>query len=625
MAILNIGILAHVDAGKTTLTERILYETGVIDAFGSVDDGTTQTDTMDLERARGITIKSAVASFQFGELTVNLLDTPGHGDFIAEVERSLHVLDGVVLVVSAVEGVQAQTRRLARAVRAANLPLLIFVNKIDRVGARGDRLVDDIGRKPKLRALPMNNPESLGDRDAHVRTQDRDEPAWRDRVIDLLAETNERVIEEIDRTGGDLGRQFLEAELRWGVAAGDVVPVYFGAALTGVGVRELLEGIEEWLPPAEDRSNAPAVGTVFKITRRPGGQKLVYVRLFAESLVVRQQVTIQRRDARGELDLVEERIAGIARFAGGTVIRADAVHAGDIAVLRGLQAARIGDLIGDGATAIGEIAPAFPLPALESVVHPVDPDRITHLRTVLEDLAEQDPLIGLRQRNDEGQISVRLYGEVQKEVMAETLANEYGIEATFEPSRVIYVERPVGAGEHVEFMDDDANPFLVTVGFRVELAESGSGVRVAVLERGEAPPAYHRAIDESVHETLTQGLYGWEVTDCIVSVTHARSILYSSPFSTAGDFRKLSPVALMQALANAGAEVCEPVELLELDVPADTIGAVCGALARARGTVRDTFPDGEFHRIMCEIPTAELALVEQQTCILPLRTCTEAK
>src|SRR5450755_1258208 len=147
MAIINIGILAHVDAGKTSLTERILFETGVIKSVGSVDQGTTQTDTLDLERARGITIKSAVVAFQLNQLKVNLIDTPGHGDFVAEVERSLRVLDGVVLVVASVEGVQPQTRRLARALRSAGLPMLIFVNKVDRVGARGEALLEDIRRK----------------------------------------------------------------------------------------------------------------------------------------------------------------------------------------------------------------------------------------------------------------------------------------------------------------------------------------------------------------------------------------------------------------------------------------------------------------------------------------------
>src|SRR5947209_4926905 len=208
MAIVNIGILAHVDAGKTTLTERILFETGVIKAVGSVDEGTTQTDTLELERARGITIKSAVVSFQLNQLKVNLIDTPGHGDFVAEVERSLRVLDGVVLVVSSVEGVQPQTRRLARAIRAANLPLLIFVNKVDRLGARGEALLGDIRSKLKLRVVAMNTAIGIGGRASGVVERDREDPAWRDPVIDLLAETNERVIAEFDRTGGDLSASF---------------------------------------------------------------------------------------------------------------------------------------------------------------------------------------------------------------------------------------------------------------------------------------------------------------------------------------------------------------------------------------------------------------------------------
>src|SRR5215213_2781370 len=168
MAVVTIGILAHVDAGKTSLTERILFETGVIASVGSVDKGTTQTDTMELERARGITIKSAVVSFHLHEVKVNLIDTPGHADFVAEVERSLAVLDGVVLVVSAVEGVQAQTRRLARAVRAAGLPLLVFVNKIDRLGARAEPLLDDLRRKLNLRVVAMDAARGIGARTAEV-------------------------------------------------------------------------------------------------------------------------------------------------------------------------------------------------------------------------------------------------------------------------------------------------------------------------------------------------------------------------------------------------------------------------------------------------------------------------
>ena len=607
MAIVNIGILAHVDAGKTTLTERILFETGVIRSVGSVDKGTTQTDILELERARGITIQSAVVSFQLNALKVNLIDTPGHTDFVAEVERSLRVLDGVVLVVSSVEGVQPQTRRLARAIRSAGLPMLIFINKVDRLGARGAALIEDIRRKLNLRVVAINAAIGIGDRAATVVPRDRESPVWRDPVIDLLAETNERVIEEFDRTGGNLSASFLAAELRAQIVAGDVVPVFFGSAITGVGVPELLAGIAEWLPVAEETTDGPAAGTVFKIARRASGEKLVYVRLFAGSLAVRQRVTLQRQDAFGVMEQIEERITGIDRFASGTAAPAEAASAGEIAAVHGLRAARIGDRIGANDIGAGEIARVFPAPALESVVRPVEPSQITRLRAALEQLAEQDPLISLRQRNEEGELSIRLYGEVQKEVVMETLSRDYGVVVTFGPSQTICIERPVGTGEHAEIIFESGNPFYATVGFRVEPAARRSGIRY-VRELGALPLAFYRAIEETVYETFTQGLSGWEVTDCVITLT----LVGMCPISTAGDFRKLTPLVLMQALHIAGTEVCEPIEEFDLEIPEDTFGAVSGALVNARATMRNAFREGGSYRIICAIPTAELRAVEQQ-------------
>jgi ribosomal protection tetracycline resistance protein len=607
MAIVNIGIVAHVDAGKTSLTERVLFETGVIKAVGSVDKGTTQTDTLELERARGITIKSAVVSFLLNDLKVNLIDTPGHADFVAEVERSLRVLDGVVLVVSAVEGVQPQTRRLARAIRAAGLPLLLFVNKIDRLGARGEPLLADLRRKLNLRVVAMTAPSGLGDRSATVACCDRGDPAWQAPLIDLLAETSERVIEEFERNGSELSPCFLQTELRAQVAAGTVVPVYFGSAITGAGVTELLSGVEEWLPRAGEATDAPLSGSVFKIARRPSGEKLVYARLFAGSLAVRQRVAIRRGNAFGETEEIEERITALDRFASGSTKPAEAAGAGEIVCLHGLRAARIGDSLGIEEGCGREPAAAFPAPALESVVRPVEPGQITRLREALEHLAEQDPLISLRQRNDQGELSVRLYGEVQKEVITETLVREYGVGATFGASRTICVERPNGTGENAEIIFEGENPFYATIGFRVEPAEPGSGVRY-VFGLGLLPLAFYRAIEETVYETLAQGLCGWEVTDCLVTLTHAG---FSSILSTGGDFRKLTPLVLMGALKESGTEVCEPIEELELEIPEETFGAVCGALINARATIRNAYPDGDSHRIVCEIPTAELRAVEQ--------------
>lgn len=606
MATITIGILAHVDAGKTSLTENILFTTGVIGTVGSVDKGTTQTDTMEMERARGITIKSAVVSFRVDDLTVNLIDTPGHADFVAEVERSLRVLDAVVLVISAVEGVQPQTRRLTRAIRAANLPFIIFVNKIDRVGARGETLLDDIRRKLQIRIAPMCAAIGQGERSATVHLRDRDAPSWRDEMTDLLAETNERVIEEYERTGGNVGRNFLEAELRAQVAAGDVVPVYTGSAILGVGVSELLHGVREWLPPVSGESEAAGSGRVFKITRRGSGEKVAYARIDSGRLSVRTRITLLRRHGPGDLVEIEERITGIDRFTGGTATPVDSAGAGEIVCLRGLKGARIGDRFGPANERLEEADLAFAAPALESIVSPDDPAHISRLRAALEQLAEQDPLISLRQRTDEGEPSVRLYGEVQKEVIADTLAREYGVPVHFGPTRTICIERVIGTGEAAELISDDGNPFYATLAFRIDPGPIGSGVRYH-RELGSLPLAFYRATEETVYETLAQGLFGWEVTDCAVTLVRTG---FASPVSTAADFRKLAPLVLMQALAQAQTVVCEPIERMELEIPSDTYGAVGGALLNARAVLRTSLATDSTTQLICDIPTAELRGLE---------------
>ncbi len=608
MGIVNIGILAHVDAGKTTLTERILFETGFIKALGSVDKGTTQTDTLALERSRGITIQAAVASFQLHTHTINLIDTPGHADFIAEVERSLRILDGVVLVISAVEGVQPQTRRLVHAIRAARLPLLIFINKIDRIGARDQGVLNDIRQKLDLRIVPCTAPTGLGERSATVTAADRTASAWQEPVIDLLAETNEQVIAEFERTDGQLSQEFITAALCRAVVDGEVVPVYFGSAITGVGVPALLAGIEEWLATDSVPAGEPVSGLIFKITRKGSGEKVAYIRLFTGHLAVRQRVILHRQNRFGETEAFEERITGIDRFTAGTANQAEQASAGEIVIAHGLRTAQIGDYFGEATAWALRQGRAFPAPALESVVQPNDPAQIAQLRTALEQMAEQDPLIALRQRNDAGEVSVRLYGEVQKEVLLDTLAQEYGIGVTFGPSQTICIERLVGTGEAASYIGHPDNPFYATIAFQIAPARPDSGLHYS-RELGSLPPAFYRAIEETIHETLKQGLLGWEVPDCAVTLTTTG---YSSPLSTAADFRNLVPLVLMEAMHRAGTLVCEPFDELLLDIPADTYGAVCSAVLNARGTLQDTQTDGETSRLVCLIPTAELRAIEQQ-------------
>lgn len=609
MAIIALGILAHVDAGKTSLTEQILYQTGVIRTVGSVDKGTTQTDSLELERARGITIKSAVATFQLGETTVHLIDTPGHADFIAEVERALHVLDGVVLVISAVEGVQPQTRRLARAIRAAGLPMLIFVNKVDRLGARAEALVPLIQQKLGVRALAMNRTEDIGTRQASVVPYPTHDQRWLDAAADLLAESSEAVIAEFERTDGQPTAGVIACALREQVASGHVVPVCFGSAITGAGVPALLEGIASWLPTftACEDAESEVDGIVFKVERRPSGEKVVFARLTAGTLTNRQRVSLVRRGLSANPEEFEERVTRLDRFVPGADPRDHVARAGEIVALHGLGQARIGDWLGHGEPGRQVTTAAFAPPALESAIRPLDPGQITAMRSALEQLAEQDPFISLRQRNDEGEVSLRLYGDVQKEVVSETLLREFGIAVAFGTTETVCIERPVATGSFVEIIFTDSNPFFGTVGIEMAPSEIGSGITYG-FEPGSLPWAFYRAIEESVHDTLTQGLHGWGVTDCKVSLTHAG---YSSVMSTGTDFRKLTPLVVMLALREAGTVVCEPIETLELEAPEECFGAVCGALLQARGTIQRAFTTNQTSHLVCAVPSAEMRALEQ--------------
>jgi ribosomal protection tetracycline resistance protein len=633
---LNLGILAHVDAGKTSLTERLLYAAGVIDEIGSVDDGSTRTDTLALERRRGITIKSAVVSFAVGDVTVNLIDTPGHPDFIAEVERVLSVLDGAVLVISAVEGVQAQTRVLMRTLRRLGIPVLIFVNKIDRRGARTDAVLESIRDRLAPAAVAMGSVDGLGTRDARSEPFTAADPEFASRLAELLAERDDAFLAEyvdaLDRPGGrdhSAGRDEgsavsyarVRAELAAQTARGRTHPVFFGSAITGAGVGTLTAALTELLPATAGDAQRPVAGTVFKIERGPTGEKSAYVRLFSGTVRVRDRLCIGRPGGtRGGDAEHEGKVTGISVFEDGTAVPAPSVSAGRIGLLRGLTEVRIGDTVGDP----GGVPPAghhFSPPTLETVVVPCRAGDKGSLHVALTQLAEQDPLINLRLDELRQEISVSLYGEVQKEVVQATLADEFGIDVTFRETTTICVERVLGTGSAVEFIKKDANPFLATVGLRVEPGPPGSGVDFRLeVELGSMPYAFIKAVEETVRETLRQGLNGWEVIDCVVTMTHsgywarqshAHAVFDKSMSSTSGDFRHLTPLVLMEALRQAGTRVHEPMHLFRLDIPADTFGPLLPVLGKLRAVPRAPKPLGSSYLLEGTVPAARVHELEQ--------------
>jgi ribosomal protection tetracycline resistance protein len=474
---LNLGILAHVDAGKTTLTERLLYAAGIIDEIGSVDDGSSQTDFLALERQRGITIRSAVVSFPIDDTTVNLIDTPGHPDFIAEVERVLNVLDGAVLVVSAVEGVQPQTRLLMRALRRLRVPTLIFVNKIDSLGARYEEVLRDISERLTPAAVAMGSVRGLGSSTVEFMPGRAGDPGFRAALASTLAEQDNALLTSYIEDEASVSYRTLLKRLEAQTRRALLYPVFFGSAKTGAGVDSVAAGIRKLLPPAERDMDGPLSGSVFKIDRGPTGEKIAYARMFSGTVRTRNRVRFG--------DGAEAKVTAIDIFEHGSRHQHDSLSAAEIGQLRGLRDIRIGDAIGSRhATAQHHFAP----PSLETVVTAIESSDRGRLRVALAQLAEQDPLINVRQDDNHQEMSVSLYGEVQKEVIQS--------------------------------------------------------------------------------ETLQQGIYGWQVTDCKVTVTHsdyyarhshAHQGFAKSMSSTGTDFRGLTPLVVMSALIQAGTVVYEPM------------------------------------------------------------------
>jgi ribosomal protection tetracycline resistance protein len=356
-----------------------------------------------------------------------------------------------------------------------------------------------------------------------------------------------------------------------------------------------MSGIARLLPAPRGDAGGPPRGTVFKVERGPAGEKIAYVRMVAGAVRVRDRVRYQPGD-----DGVAK-VTAIGVFAHGSAapprsVAGQAVTAGQIGKLWGLAGVRIGDTITaateDAGPGGGGSGHHFAPPTLETVVVP---NRVADggaLYAALTQLTEQDPLINLRQDPVRQEISVSLYGEVQKEVLQATLAEEYGVDVTFRESTTICVERPAGMGEAAEFIKVGDNPFLATVGLRIEPAPIGGGGRFRLgIELGALPLAFIKAVEETVAETLRQGLCGWEVTDYLVTMTRSgycprqsrmHGTFDKSMSSTAGDFRNVTRLVVMEALRHAGTRVHEPIHRFRLELPADTLSAVLPVLARLR-------------------------------------------
>ncbi len=584
----NIGIFAHVDAGKTTLTEQLLYKSGVITSPGTVDQGTTHTDTMELERERGISIMSAPISFQYKDTKVNLIDTPGHVDFVAEVERSMTVLEGAILVISAKEGVQSHTRLLFNALNRLKVPTIIFVNKIDRLGVEIEDLLIQVTRQLSSTTIPIQTVLAAGTRVASVSPlYQACETVMLDRLTTVGHPTTEKLLDHFLESG-QIDQNLLYHSLKTLTAENVGFPVIFGSAMMGVGIETCLEAIDQLLPCFDlKKSLLPLRGQAFKVQRSHVKTRETFVKLTAGHVGLREIIMCH-----GQLGIsCENKVTGLYRLIDGKRVPAERLFAGDIGVLTGLHSLKVGERFGDvtddktndETDFSKEDYPKTPLakPLFTVRIASQKPSERPKLLEALTLMADMDPYLCLQLSELDDTIMLDLFGVVQMEILSEILARNYGVKVVFETPKPLYQEAICTEASAVVQMYK-LYSFNAGVGFRVAPLPLGSGIQyVTEVTNGYLTQTFQNGVKEGAYAYLDQGLKGWPLTDMLITFTHSE---FNSVDSTPKDYRDLSPLVIFEAIKTAGTVLLWPINRFSVTVPLDHMGTVMSELVLMRAT-----------------------------------------
>jgi ribosomal protection tetracycline resistance protein len=596
----NVGIFAHVDAGKTTTTEQMLFRSGKIRSPGSVDEGTAQTDWLEVERTRGISVRSAVTRFEWDGVQMNLIDTPGHVDFLSEVERSLRVMDGAVLIVSAVEGVQSQTEVIWQALRDLGIPTLLFVNKMDRVGADAPNVLEQIRRLLAQGAVPIQTPvgsegeyagsEEILDAGAEASLSWQKE-AFRQLLIETVAESDDRVLGRyLDE--GALSKEDLFSALTSAAHQARLFPVLFGAAGRGMGVDQLMTAMVRFLPPPNGREDAPVSGIVFKLEKDETMGRVAYVRLYDGVIRNRDIVHNYSRD-------VEEKVTQIRKMDGQRSEDIGVLTAGDIAVVCGWNKARIGDILGDPDRVPGEKRIAEPL--LTVRVFPRKEAEYPAVVSAFQELADEDPHLDAQWLPAERELHLKVMGPIQVEVLEQFVLSRYGLPISFGAPSVIYKETPAASGEGFVAYTMP-KPCWAILRFHIEPGERGSGLQYSSAVRPERLlERYQNEVERRLPGALEQGLRGWQVTDLKVTLVEGEHHVWHTH---ALDFYVATPMGIMDGLSRTGTKLLEPMLQFRLSAPEEFGGKLMSELVVMRAEFNPPILRGDRMEIEGTIPAA---------------------
>jgi ribosomal protection tetracycline resistance protein len=590
----NIGILAHVDAGKTTVTEQLLYKSGTVRALGSVDKGTAHTDNLEVEQQRGISVKAAAANLTWKGVEINIIDTPGHVDFSAEVERALSILDGAVVVISAVEGVQPQTEVYFKALQAMRIPTIFFINKVDRAGASVEKVLENIHKNLSKDAIiveVLTGEESKVPEVKYIIDEDNKNEDALNRFIEDIVEIDEELLESY-LNGDDISISVLHEKLVRLTRSSLLYPVLYGAAMKGIGIDELIECLITFLPPPKGNTEDGLSGVVFKIEHSKTLGKLAYIRLYSGELKSRDVVYNSTK-------AVEEKVTQIKKLSGLKEVESGRASAGEIAKVSGLSSASIGDILGN--PEMIPIAPNIAVPLLTLQVKAKDKLRYMNLVEALEELQEEDPLLHVQRIKEKEEIHIQIMGMIQLEILENILKSRFNLEVSFGKPSVIYKETPAKSGYGFAAYTMP-KPCWAIVRFYIEPMPRGTGLIYECEARTEAIKLrYQREIERQLPFTLEQGLYGWNVMDLKVTLVEGEDhVMHSNP----GDFYIATAMGIMDGLQNIGTSLLEPLLRYRITVPEDVGGKVLGDLINMRGTFDSPVISNGSFTVEGEMPAA---------------------
>jgi elongation factor G len=646
----NIGVMAHIDAGKTTTTERILFYTGVSHKLGEVHDGAATMDWMEQEQERGITITSAATTCfwkgmegNYPDHRINIIDTPGHVDFTIEVERSLRVLDGACTVFCAVGGVQPQTETVWRQANKYKVPRLAFVNKMDRAGANFMRVYEQIQTRLKAHPVPVQLPIGAEEKFEGVvdlikmkaiywdeasqgmRFDERDIPAdllenakvWREKMVETAAEANEELMNKYLEEG-DLSITDIKTGLRLRTISNEIVPMLCGSAFKNKGVQAMLDAVLDYLPSTVDiraingekengepgerhaSDEEPFAGLAFKIATDPYVGQLIFFRVY--SGVVASGDTIYN-PIKGR----KERIGRLLQMHANQREEIKEVRAGDIAAAVGLKEAVTGDTLCDPSDIITLERMIFPEPVIHVAVEPKTKLDQEKMGIALNRLAQEDPSFRVRTDEESGQTIISGMGELHLEIIVDRMKREFSVEANVGAPQVAYREaiRKAVEVEGKFIKQSGGRGQYGHVWLKMEPHEAGKGFEfVDAIKGGTVPREYIPAVEKGLRDTLPNGvLAGFPVVDVKVTLFDGS---YHDVDSNENAFKMAASIAFKDGMRKANPVLLEPMMAVEVETPADFMGNVVGDLSSRRGMIQGMDDLPGLKVIRAEVPLAEM-------------------